>query len=128
MRVHCIISSGSKIHRKGKWNYWSCMCNSSSYKRSWRGEHERELYFINPWSVCACTCAENNSKNIKDEEEPSNEVLKLSRKKCKIKRRDNACYLNFEATYMENLEDEIYVDEVVNEDVSDSHNVVKCIP
>ena len=29
---------------------------------------------------------------------------------------------------MENLEDGIYVDEVVNEDVSDSHNVVKCIP
>ena len=55
-------------------------------------------------------------------------MLNLSSKKCKIKRRDNACYLNFEATYMENLEDEIYVDEVVNEDVSDSHNVVKCIP
>ena len=104
------------------------MCNSSSYKRSWRGEHERELYFINPWSVCACTCAEKNSRNIKDEEEPSNEVLKLSRKKCKIKRRDNACYLNFEATHMENIEEEIYVDEVVNEDGSDNHNVVKCVP
>ena len=104
------------------------MCNSSSYKRSWRGEHERELYFINPLSVCACIGVENNSRNIKYEEEPSNEVLNLSSKKCKIKRRDNACYLNFEATYMENIEDEIYVNEVVNEDVSDSHNVVKCIP
>ena len=29
---------------------------------------------------------------------------------------------------MDNIEDEIYVDEVVNEDVNDSHNVVKCIP
>ena len=69
----------------------------------------------------------NNSRNITDEKETSNEVLNLSSKKCKIKRRDNPCYLNFEATYMANIEDEIYVDQVVNEDVSDSHSVVKCI-